>query len=100
MSIGARARGFMGFAGAPGDVGATMYELNGAGPGSQLLRGFLYEHGEGLHHLCYLVDDLDAATKEVESRGYKLLQSGRGMGTNGDGGYAYFETESAPGHIV
>jgi methylmalonyl-CoA/ethylmalonyl-CoA epimerase len=36
----------------------------------------------------------------MESKGYPLLQSGRGMGTKGEGGYAYFETERALGHII
>lgn len=36
----------------------------------------------------------------MESKGFPLLQSGRGMGTAGDGAYAYFETEHALGHII
>ncbi len=36
----------------------------------------------------------------MESKGYPLLQSGRGMGTRKDGGYAYFETGGALGCIV
>ena len=36
----------------------------------------------------------------MESKGFALLQSGRGMGTEGDGGYAYFDTEHAFGHIL
>ncbi len=82
------------------DVGGMMYELIEPVQGPNSYQEFLDEHGEGLHHLGYFVDDLDVAIKEMESKGYGPLQSGRGIGTKGEGGYAYFETESALGHIV
>ncbi len=81
-------------------VGEMMYELIEPVEGPNSYEEFLNERGEGLHHLGYFVSDIDAAIAEMESKGYPLLQSGRGMGTQGDGGYAYFETESALGHIV
>ena len=61
---------------------------------------FLDERGEGLHHLGYFVEDIDAEISNMESKGFPLLQSGRGMGTEGDGAYAYFETERAAGCIL
>ena len=36
----------------------------------------------------------------MESRGFTLLQNGRGFGTNDDGAYAYFDTERAAGCIL
>ena len=82
------------------DLGGMMYELIEPVQGPNSYQEFLDEHGEGLHHLGYLVDDLDMAIKDMESRGYRLLQSGRAIGTKDDGGYAYFETEGALGHII
>lgn len=67
-------------------VGPTMYEL--------------IEHVEGLHHLGYYVDDIDAAIAAMAERGYALLQSGRGFGADGDGAYAYFDTEADHGCIL
>lgn len=81
-------------------VGDTMYELIEPVEGPNAYQEFLDEHGEGLHHLGYFVDDLDAAIRYMQDKGYTLLQSGRGMGTAGDGGYAYFETEAPLGCIV
>ena len=82
------------------DVGGMMYELIEPVQGPNSYEEFLDEHGEGLHHLGYFVDDLDSAINDMESKGYRLLQSGRGIGTRGEGGYAYFETERALGCIV
>ncbi len=81
-------------------VGNVMYELIEPVQGPNSYEEFLNEHGEGLHHLGYFVDDIDTAIQQMEKAGYKLLQSGRSFGTNNDGAYAYFETESALGHIV
>ena len=82
------------------DVGGMMYELIEPFQGPNSYAEFLEEHGEGLHHLGYFVDDLDVTIRDMESKGYRLLQSGRGIGTKGDGGYAYFETEGVLGCIV
>ena len=81
-------------------VGEMMYELIEPVKGPNTYEEFLDEHGEGLHHLGYFVDDIDAAIEQMEKAGYQILQSGRGFGTNDDGAYAYFETESALGHII
>ncbi|MBA4114991.1 MAG: VOC family protein [Rubrobacter sp.] len=81
-------------------VGDVMYELIEPVQGPNSYEEFLNEHGEGLHHLGYFVDDIDVAIQEMEKAGYPLLQSGRGFGTNNDGAYAYFETGSALGHII
>lgn len=81
-------------------VGDVMYELIQPVQGPSSYEEFLNERGEGLHHLGYFVDDIDEAIKEMEGKGFSLLQSGRNFGTEGDGAYAYFETEGALGHII
>jgi len=55
---------------------------------------------EGLHHLAVMVESLDAAIASVEAAGYPVLQSGRGYGLDGDGGFAYFDTQRALGLIL
>ena len=77
-----------------------MYELIEPVEGPTSYHGFLDEHGEGLHRLGYFVDDIDAEIKNMESKGFALLQSGRGFGKDGTGAYAYFDTERAVGCIV
>lgn len=42
----------------------------------------------GIHHLGYAVDDYDAATVDLEARGYKLVQ----RGTFGDTKFGYYES--------
>jgi catechol 2,3-dioxygenase-like lactoylglutathione lyase family enzyme len=81
-------------------VGPVIYELIESVQGPNIYEEFLNEHGEGVHHLGYFVEDIDAEISKMESRGFALLQSGRGFGTNDDGAYAYFDTEGAVGCIL
>jgi 4-hydroxyphenylpyruvate dioxygenase-like putative hemolysin len=80
--------------------GSVIYELIESVQGPNIYEEFLDEHGEGVHHLGYVVEDIDAEISKMESRGFALLQSGRGFGTNDDGAYAYFDTEEACGCIL
>lgn len=48
---------------------------------------YLAKHGEGLHHLCFLVENLEMAVKNCESSGMKLIQSGNFPG----GRYVYMD---------
>lgn len=60
--------------------------------GPSIYDEFLTRQPEGgLHHVAVLVPDLDAASQTMAARGYVMIQSGRGYGAHGDGGYAYFE---------
>lgn len=34
---------------------------------------FLQKRGGGLHHLCFEVDDIDKATKELNSKGFRMV---------------------------
>lgn len=81
-------------------VGPTMYELIESVEGPNIYEEFLAESGEGLHHLGYYVSNIDDAIAEMAAKGYALLQSGRGFGVDGDGAYAYFDTERDLGCIV
>ena len=36
---------------------------------------FLARRGEGIHHVCFAVEDLDAALVELSSRGFRLIHS-------------------------
>ena len=81
-------------------VGSMLYELIESVEGPSIYEEFLKEHGEGVHHLGYFVEDIDAEISNMESRGFSMLQSARGFGTNDDGAYAYFDTERACGCIL
>ena len=81
-------------------VGSRQYELIEPLEGPTTYHEFLDERAEGLHHLGYYVDDIDAEITRMAALGHPLLQSGRGFGVDGDGAYAYFDCEAAFGCIV
>jgi methylmalonyl-CoA/ethylmalonyl-CoA epimerase len=56
----------------------------GKGPHIELLEprdqdspvaNFLGKRGGGLHHMCFEVDDIDEATRELKQKGFKLVSS-------------------------
>lgn len=61
--------------------------------GPSIYHEWKQRHGQGPHHLAVFVQSLDDAIVSMENAGYSLLQSGRGFGLDGDGGFAYFDTE-------
>lgn len=81
-------------------TGDTMWELIESVDGPNVYEDFLQEHGEGLHHIGYYVDDLDAEIATMAELGYPCIQSGKGFGVDGDGGYAYFDTTAELGCII
>jgi methylmalonyl-CoA/ethylmalonyl-CoA epimerase len=81
-------------------VGPLSFELIAPGPAPSVYREHLDRHGEGLHHLGYFIDDVRAAIADMERRGYALLQTGHGFGADGDGAYAYFDTERELGCVL
>lgn len=57
-------------------------------------KDFLDRMGEGVHHMCFIVDDIDEAEREVVGRGFsqilkRLYKKGGGTG--------YFATEQVGG---
>jgi hypothetical protein len=68
--------------------------------GPSIYQEWIETRGFGLHHLGYVVEDLDGAIAEMEGAGYEVLQAGFGQGADGTGGFAYFNTEETLGFIV
>jgi methylmalonyl-CoA/ethylmalonyl-CoA epimerase len=56
--------------------------------------------GTGVHHLAVYVSSLDDAIGSMRDAGVGLLQLGRGFGLDGDGGFAYFDTEDSVGVLL
>jgi len=81
-------------------TGSTMLELIQPLSDQNIYVEHLERKGEGLHHLGIFVPSLDQAILEARQKGYTVLQSGRGYGRFGDGGYAYFDTEAQFGVIL
>ena len=68
--------------------------------GPSIYEEWLESRPEGLHHVGVYVESLEPAIDSMGEAGYELLQSGAGYGLDGDGGYAYFDTERDFGVIV
>lgn len=80
--------------------GPIQFELIETGSEPNVYSEHLERHGEGLHHIGYVVDDMDAAIAEMAALGYPVIQSGHSMGADDDGSYAYFDTEADLGCIL
>lgn len=61
--------------------------------GDTVYKEFIENHGYGIHHLGVLVDDMDEAIRKCKSAGYAVTMEGQGFGLDGDGYYAYLDTE-------
>jgi len=46
------------------------------------LKNFLETRGEGIHHLCFLVDDIESALRTLTERGVELIDTEPRMGAN------------------
>jgi catechol 2,3-dioxygenase-like lactoylglutathione lyase family enzyme len=72
-----------------GYAGDLQLELIQPVSGPTIHAEFLAEHGPGLHHLCFGVDDLDAACAAAEAAGVPVLMRGSMMG--GEIEFAYVD---------
>jgi methylmalonyl-CoA/ethylmalonyl-CoA epimerase len=79
------------------NIGPLRIELIEAMEGETIYADFIKKHGYGFHHLGILVDDVKKKVSEAESRGIKMIQDGSGFGKEGDGHYAYLDTEDLLG---
>jgi methylmalonyl-CoA/ethylmalonyl-CoA epimerase len=64
-------------------LGESELELLQPNPGDSNIARFLAEHGEGLHHICFEVDDLDAAMQTVRQAGLTFVDQAPRQGTSG-----------------
>ena len=57
------------------------------------------KHGEGIHHLAYLVNDMDKVLKDYTSRGFIVSMGGTWgeVGKSGSGRYEYIDLDKAGG---
>lgn len=77
-------------------MGGLVLELIQPLKGKSIYDEFLEEKGEGMHHVCYNVEDLDKEIAEMEKAGFKVIQTG---GTDG-AKWAYFDTDKVGGTII
>ena len=78
-------------------IGATRIELIQPQEGYTIFNEFIEKHGYGQHHLGIYVDNIKAAIAEAEAAGFEIIMEGGGHGLDGDGFYAYLDTEETLG---
>ena len=78
-------------------IGSTRIELIQPLEGQTIFTEFIEKHGFGQHHLGIYVDDIKAAKAEAERVGFEIIMEGGGHGLDGDGFYAYLDTEETLG---
>ncbi|MCM8900353.1 VOC family protein [Caldicoprobacter algeriensis] len=70
------------------DMGSVQLELIEPDENPSTWREFLDKHGEGVHHIAFVIKDMDGKIKKLEQNGMSLIQRG-----DYDGGrYAYIDT--------
>jgi len=74
-------------------LGPLRIELIEPGEGDTVYTDFVREHGYGVHHFGILVEDMHAALAQAEAAGLTMTQDGLGFGAEGDGHFAYLDTE-------
>jgi methylmalonyl-CoA/ethylmalonyl-CoA epimerase len=81
------------------NVGETRLELlEPTGPDTPVGR-FLAKRGPGLHHICFLVEDLEAALRRLQSRGMRLVDEQPRDGVQGSK-VAFLHPASTGGVLV
>jgi hypothetical protein len=65
--------------------------------GDTVYREFIEKHGYGIQHLGVLVTDMEQALSQARQAGLTVTMEGAGFGLDGDGYYAYLDTEELLG---
>jgi catechol 2,3-dioxygenase-like lactoylglutathione lyase family enzyme len=73
--------------------GPMRIELIEPGEGESIYHDFVKEHGYGIHHLGLLTENMNESIQEARSVGIEMIMDGAGFGLDGDGHYAYLDTE-------
>ncbi len=81
-------------------AGPMRIELIEVLDGDTIHAEFIREHGYGVHHLGVLVEDMATAIAQAEAAGLAMIQDGAGFGLDGDGHYAYLDTEAELGVTI
>jgi hypothetical protein len=81
-------------------MGDTRIELIEPLEGESIYADFVEAHGYGSHHFGFLVDDMGEALAQAEAAGIEMIMDGAGFGLDGDGHYAYLDTESLVGFTI
>jgi len=74
-------------------VGNAQLELVQPVEGDSIYRDFLLEHGEGLHHINFLVDDIDEMAAKLTETGFPSIQGAHYGPSEYKNGFSYHPIE-------
>lgn len=77
-------------------MGDVELELVQPVSGESVQKEFLEKHGEGINHLGFLVNDLEAETAKLVEKGFRVISSGK---TTSGGAFAYLDTDRVGGIV-
>lgn len=80
--------------------GPSRIELIEVKEGDSIYKDFIEKHGYGVQHLGFLVEDMQEALQQARKAGLDMIQDGSGFGPDGDGHYAYLNTEENLGVTI
>ncbi|MDD5543425.1 MAG: methylmalonyl-CoA epimerase [Acidobacteriia bacterium] len=80
-------------------VGKSRIELLEPTDPSSVVARFLEKRGEGIHHVCFIVEDIKGALKELQAKGIRLIDE---IPRKGAGGcqIAFLHPESTHGVLI
>jgi methylmalonyl-CoA epimerase len=81
------------------DIGGVHIELLEALDEESTINKFIQNKGEGLHHLCFEVDDIERALTEMKSKGIKLIDEVPRIGASGKK-IAFIHPENMGGVLI
>ncbi|HUW09407.1 MAG TPA: VOC family protein [Anaerolineae bacterium] len=81
-------------------LGPMRIELIEPLEGDTVYADFIAAHGYGVHHFGVLVTDMVKAIAQAEAAGVQMTMDGSGFGLDGDGHYAYLDTEETLGVTI
>ncbi len=81
-----------------GGTGGNIELISATDPTSPIAR-FIANRGEGLHHICIYVDDIEAKLMEFKSAGMKLIDQSPRIGAEGNR-IAFLHPSSAGGVLI
>jgi methylmalonyl-CoA/ethylmalonyl-CoA epimerase len=74
-------------------LGPLMLELTEPVEGGNYNETYMDQHGEGVNHAAYQVDDLETEVKELEGKGVPVMYHAKGI-------YAYLDTRKVGGMVI
>jgi methylmalonyl-CoA/ethylmalonyl-CoA epimerase len=80
--------------------GSMRIELIEPVSGPTVYADFVERHGYGVQHLGVLVEDMETALAQARAAGFQMIMDGSGFGPDGDGHYAYLDTEEVYGVTI